>query len=118
MRILVVDDQEDARQTIREMAESLGHQVVDADNAITAVKLAAEDPPDLVLMDLMMPEVDGAQTAAALRNISPLRQLPIVLVTAFPEELSEQVRVRKWDGLLIKPFHLDDLERVIKRFAG
>lgn len=69
-------------------------------------------------MDLMMPDVDGAQAAAALRSISPTRHLPIVLITAFPAKLTDQIRERGWDGLLIKPFNLHDLERVIARFAA
>ena len=117
MRILVVDDTQDVRQTIAEMAISLGHEVIEVDNAIAAVKLAATNPPDLALMDLMMPDVDGAQAAAALRSISPTRNLPIVLITAFPAKLTRQIRERPWDGLLIKPFSLNDLERVIARFA-
>ncbi|HEY2380933.1 MAG TPA: response regulator [Terriglobia bacterium] len=118
MRILLVDDTEDVRETVGAMAKSLGHDVIAVDNAIIAVKLAAADPPDLVLMDLFMPEVDGAQAAAALHSISPLRHLRIVLITAFPEKLSPHVREGSWDGLLIKPFNLHDLERVLKRFDG
>lgn len=118
MQILVVDDKEDSRQTIREMAEMLGHDVIEAENALQGVRLAAANPPNLVLMDLVMPDVDGNQAAAAFRNISSLLSLPIVLVTAFPVKLSPQVRERKWDGLLVKPFSVDDLERVINRFSG
>ena len=115
MRILVVDDTPDAREVISAMAEALGHEVIQAHNGMEAVKAAVANSPELVLMDLMMPEVDGAQASAALRNISTCVDLPIVLVTAFPQEVD--TGMHHWDAFLKKPFSVGDLERVIEQFA-
>lgn len=117
MRILIVDDTEASLEIISNMARSLGHEVIEARDGMEAVKSAVEKLPHLVLMDVRMPGVDGMQAAAAIRNISPLDSLPIVMMSALPQEASTEPQ-RHWDGFLKKPLDLDDLSDVIDRFSS
>src|SRR2546425_7919580 len=91
MKVLLVEDVDESRAVLRAMIERLGHRVVEATNGKEAVKIALDSNPDVVLMDLSMPEVDGLQATAALRSISNFRDvnhLPVIAMTAYPETLS------------------------------
>lgn len=116
MRILIIDDTNDSRDTICAMAEWLGHEVILAKNGMEAVRIAIDKHPELVLMDLMMPDSDGEQAAAALRKISSFVRLPIVMVTAYPDKAGSKPQV-VWDAFLRKPVNLEDLTEIIDRFA-
>jgi CheY-like chemotaxis protein len=116
MRILVVDDTEDSRAVIAAMAKWLGHEVVEARSGMEAVRMAFEQHPELVLMDFRMPEIDGVQAAGALRKIASFTHLPIVMITAYPEKITDNSD-RVWDAFLRKPITLEDVTAVIERFA-
>ena len=102
------------------MIEKLGHVVVEATNGHEAVKTAVEQNPDVVLMDLRMPQVDGLQATGALRAISHFshfNQLPVIAITAFPESLSkEKAFAAGCDAYLRKPFDLAELAGALNRF--
>src|SRR4051812_20650468 len=100
------------------MIEKLGHQVVEARNGMEAIKASLEHKPDVVLMDLSMPAVDGLQATGAIRTFSQFpRQLPIIAMTAFPKIVSEEKAFQAGcDAYLQKPFDLDDLAAVFKKF--
>jgi CheY-like chemotaxis protein len=117
MRILVVDDTEDSREVISTMAQWLGHEVVQAKSGMEAIKVAFQKKPDLVLMDLMMPDIDGAQAAGALRQISSFVHVPIVMITAFPQKMTDKPEP-VWDAFLKKPIRLEDLTEIINRFRN
>jgi len=82
LRILVADDEYDNRQILRGLLEPLGFQVSEAEHGKACVEKAAAEPPDLVLMDLRMPGMDGLQATRALRANPRLRDTPVVAVTA------------------------------------
>src|SRR5262249_15740009 len=116
MRILIVDDTEASLEIISAMALSMGHEVIKATNGMEAVKSAIESRPHLVLMDMRLPGVDGMQAAAAIRNISPLVGLPIVMMSSHHQEPSAEPQ-RHWDGFLKKPPNYEALSEVIDRFS-
>jgi CheY-like chemotaxis protein len=105
-RILLVDDEPDIR-TIGEMSlgEIGGFEVVTADSGAAAVAAASADPPDLVLLDVMMPELDGPATLRRLREDERLRGVPVVFLTAKTqkEEVERLVALGAL-GVLAKPF--------------
>ena len=82
MRILIVEDTDDSRVVFKTMIESLGHEVLEADAAKVAIRIAAHNRPDFVLMDLRMPGCDGLIGTGALRAIHGLESVPIVAITA------------------------------------
>ena len=120
MKVLLVEDVDESRKVLRAMIERLGHRVIEATNRKDAVKTALDSNPDLVLMDLSMPEVDGLQAAAALRAISnfkDMNHLPVVGITAYPEPLSVDKAFRAGcDAYLRKPVDLADLGAALRSF--
>jgi CheY-like chemotaxis protein len=80
--ILIAEDHLDSRDAMRALLEAFGYRVLLAENGREAVDLAVEQGPDLILMDIMMPELDGFEATRAIRRLSPRRRIPIIAVTA------------------------------------
>lgn len=119
MLILLVDDVPEVRQMHRSMLEELGHAVIEASGGREAIKLAALSPPDTILMDLGMPDIDGLATVAALRTISPLKNVPVVAVTAYPHLVSREKAIAAGcNAYLQKPLSLASLAMVLELFPG
>jgi signal transduction histidine kinase/CheY-like chemotaxis protein len=92
--ILVIDDEADARQVLRAMLEKLGHRVSEAANGPTALALIPELHLDLILLDLMMPEMDGFEVIEHMREMPAAAQLPVIVVTAKQLDADEQEWLR------------------------
>jgi CheY-like chemotaxis protein len=90
--ILVVDDDSLIRQMLRQMLEREGYAVVEADHGQQALVRVAEQVPELILLDLLMPEMDGFQFVEELYTHEEWRSIPIVIVTA--RDLTEEDRLR------------------------
>jgi len=88
--ILVIDDDADARRVLRAMLEKLGHRVSEAANGPTALALIPELHLDLVLLDLMMPEMDGFEVIEYMREMPAAAHLPVIVVTAKDLDADEQ----------------------------
>ena len=119
LRILLADDESIIRMGLRRILEDAGHQVVAAPDGRTAVKLARQTGPDLAVLDIKMPGLDGLEVA---RQIYARRPLPIVLLTAYgDQELVERAAALPIMAYLIKPVEerelLATLEVVTARFA-
>jgi CheY-like chemotaxis protein len=80
--VLVVDDDPDAREVLSDIVESLGLAVRVAEDGSAALDTAINEPPALILLDLMMPRMDGFSTLARLRSIPRTRRVPVIVVTA------------------------------------
>jgi CheY-like chemotaxis protein len=80
--ILVAEDHLDSRDALRAILEAFGYNVIEAVNGREAVELAVRDRPDLILMDIMMPELDGFEATRQLRRHDGLAETPIIAVTA------------------------------------
>jgi len=92
-RILIVDDSSDARRLLRRILQARGnYTLVEAANGREALHLATAEPPDLILLDLMMPAMDGFAVLDALKRSETLREIPVIVVTA--KELTAQERQR------------------------
>jgi CheY-like chemotaxis protein len=102
------------------MIEKLGHKVLEARDGSEVVKSALEQNPDLILMDLRMPDVNGLQATRDLRAISHprhIRNVPVVAITAYPETLSINEAFKAGcDAYLQKPITSLDLAAVFLRF--
>ena len=89
-RALVVDDQKDARELMAKMLQGEGWGCIQAENGEVALRRIAEDPPDLVFLDLMMPVMDGFQFIETLRKRDDLPPVPIIVITA--KEITQEER--------------------------
>jgi len=82
-KILVADDEPDMRALLTDLLEEAGHQVTQAENGQVAVQQAQNDVLDLVLLDVLMPMMDGLQALKRLRDNPSTEKLPVILLTAF-----------------------------------
>nr|MDJ0572191.1 response regulator [Pleurocapsa sp. MO_192.B19] len=107
--ILVVEDNDDLLLLLRLILESAGYQVETVDNGRDALAHIEQYKPQLILMDIMMPEISGLQVAREIKEQPDYKALPILLVSAVDHLKDEQLFKSKADGIIYKPFDLDDL---------
>jgi CheY-like chemotaxis protein len=109
-RVLVVDDQPDNREVLRIVLECEGFLIVSAGSGPEALASVAEQPPDLILLDIMMPDMDGYQVAAKIKGNPATKNIPILMVTALggPEVRTLALSAGAED-LLTKPFEAAEL---------
>ena len=84
-KILIVEDHKDSREALRALFEAYGYQVVEAANGRIGVEKAAIEQPSLILMDIMMPEMDGFDASRRIRGIPGLERTPIIAVSALED---------------------------------
>ncbi|SHN22179.1 two-component system, OmpR family, alkaline phosphatase synthesis response regulator PhoP [Cyclobacterium lianum] len=89
LKVLVVDDEEDIIEILRYNLEKEGYEVSTADNGVKAVKKAISFQPDIILLDIMMPNQDGVETCRQIREVPELKNTFIIFLTARSEEYSE-----------------------------
>lgn len=115
-RVLIAEDDAIIRLDLREMLQEEGFEVIEAGDGATAVALAREQRPDLILLDIKMPVMDGLQAA---RHLSEERIAPIVILTAYSQrDLVEQAANAGAMAYLIKPFQKHDLLPAIEIARG
>jgi CheY-like chemotaxis protein len=115
-RVLVVDDDESIRDLVEMALSSEGHQVMTAPHGAAALEAIAISPPDVILLDMKMPVMDGWAFTRAYREV-PGPHAPIIVVTAAQDAASRAADVAA-DGHLPKPFDLDELYRVVEEFGA
>jgi CheY-like chemotaxis protein len=114
-RVLIIEDDEGVRTAMAEILAFEGHFVAEAENGIQALRIAREQRPDLILLDLMMPTMDGWAFRAAQQADPELAGIPVVVVSA---TLSEQVHAIGAVAHLHKPFDLEELLGVVDEHAS
>jgi DNA-binding response OmpR family regulator len=103
-RLLIIEDEELLASSLRDILEGEGHHVLMARNGLDAQEMLEREKPDLVLLDLMLPLVDGVTVLKHLRRDAP--DLAVVVMTSCAPQVLEQLPVQ---GFLRKPFSLDAL---------
>lgn len=105
--ILIVEDDDTVREALSAGLESEGYEVILSDNGLDGLKQAKEEGPDLILLDLMLPEMDGLSVCRALRRNS---DVPIIMLTARGTEMDKIVGLETGaDDYVVKPFSLGEL---------
>ncbi|MGV2832091.1 response regulator [Myxosarcina sp. GI1(2024)] len=113
--ILIVDDYDDILFLIRLTLESDGYEVRSATNGSDALKLAREIRPQLILMDIMMPGLNGLEVTKQLRQEEELSSIQILLISANHQITAEEARKSGANGILHKPFGIDNLSLQVHR---
>ena len=117
LTIMVVEDYDDTRVLLRKSLETLGYSVVEASNGQEAVDIADRTRPDLILMDLDLPILDGIAATQCIRQKPELTSVPIVAVTAYPMSYSHVKAFAKGcDEYMRKPIDMTELERIVARY--
>ena len=118
-RILIVDDSPTQLIGIQRIVEKLGHQTLTAEDGAAGVALAKAELPDLILMDVVMPNLNGFQATRQLSREGSTRDIPVVLVTTKDQDTDRMWGMRQGArAYLTKPFSESDLSDVIGRLLG
>lgn len=114
--ILVVDDYDDVRVITKRAIESFGYRVVEAASGAEAVRVAQAESPDLILMDLSMPNMDGFATIHRLRRLLGLRDVPVIALSAHTApEVREDALAAGCREFITKPVLLERLKAAVER---
>ena len=114
-KILVVDDEDHIVELISYNLINSGYNVLTANNGLDAVRLAKEENPDLILLDLMIPGLDGFDVCKAIRNDNETKEISIIMLTAKGEELDKILGLELGaDDYITKPFSIRELLARIK----
>jgi DNA-binding response OmpR family regulator len=109
-RILVVDDEPDLRSVLRFSLEAERFEVIEAADGEEGLKMACEQHPDLVLLDLMLPRMDGYKVCRALKFDDRYRNIPVFILSARSGETDRRLALELGaDAFVIKPYDLKDL---------
>ena len=119
-RILIVDDSPSQLLGIQRIVEKLGHEILTATDGAAGVETAKAELPDLVLMDVVMPNLNGFQATRTLARDEATRHIPVILVTTKDQDTDRMWGMRQGaKAYITKPFSEDDLSEVLERvFAG
>lgn len=113
-RILIADDSASSRDLLRSILEAGNNIVEEVDDGLKVLEIVRVFKPHLVLLDLQMPRLDGYATAAALRRIPALRQVPIIALTAaLTQTAPEKIREAGFSGYLVKPIGPSKLRQCV-----
>ena len=116
-KILVVDDEPFIVQMVTSRLKSSGYELLSAADGDEALKKARSEQPDLIILDLMLPKIDGFQVCATLKQDERYKHIPIVLLTAKGGEESRQIGIEECgaDDYVTKPFDAQALLEKIKK---
>jgi len=113
-KILYIEDIEDNLTLVQKIITSRGHEFLWANNAEMGLDMAISTQPDLILLDLGLPDSDGQTLSVWLRSEPTLEGVPIIVLTAWPEDVARHtVEAYELDGYLCKPFSLTKLMQLI-----
>ena len=117
-KVLIVEDYEDIRNFMKLLVESYGYQVIEAADGIEALDKARHLSPDLILMDISLPVVDGLTATRAIRECSSPDSLPIIAVTAFGKLYYDKAIAAGCNDLIDKPVDFDMLQPVLNQYLA
>ena len=116
--ILVVEDQEDNRQILRDLLTNAGFEMIEAENGEDAVASAQARRPDLILMDIQLPVLDGYEATRRIKAHPDLKSIPIIVVTSYALSGDEdKARLAGCDDYVAKPFSPRQLLAKIKEYV-
>jgi two-component system cell cycle response regulator DivK len=119
LTILLVEDDEDTRYLMRLELERRDYRVIEADDGEKAVTLAEQERPDIILMDLSLPTIDGLEATQQIRGLDGMGTVPIIAVTAHQEtDFREGAKASGFDAYATKPIDFDWLCELMVGLRG
>ena len=117
--ILIVDDNDRNRKLARDVLRIARFRTLEAGTAAEAIALASEHLPDVILMDLRLPDLDGTEAAGVLRAEQRTSRIPIVAMTALPLDGREDwLFDAGFAGYIVKPIDIDEFPNMVRRFCA
>ena len=118
-KVLIVEDNELNMKLFHDLLEAHGHETVQTRDGYEALELAREHKPDLILMDIQLPEVSGLDVTRWLKDEEALADIPVIAVTAFAMKGDEQkILEGGCEGYISKPISVNEFMEVIQRYIG
>ena len=118
-RILIVDDSPSQLMSIRRVVEKLGHDALTAEDGAAGVEAAKREIPDLILMDVVMPNLNGFQATRSITREPTTRHIPVILVTTKDQDTDRVWGMRQGaKAYITKPFSEAELSALIKQYLG
>ncbi|MBX2885565.1 MAG: response regulator [Granulosicoccus sp.] len=116
-KILIVEDQEDNRRILRDLLSNAGFTIVEAINGKEGVDKAESEAPDLILMDIQLPKINGYEATRLIKALPKLGQVPIIAVTSYALSGDEtKARDAGCDGYITKPFSPREMLATVHKF--
>ncbi len=117
--VLVVEDNELNMKLFHDLLEASGYNIVQTRNGLEAIDLAREHHPDLILMDIQLPEVSGLEVTKWIKEDDDLRTIPVIAVTAFAMKGDEErIRQGGCEAYLSKPISVNTFLETVKSYLG
>lgn len=116
--ILLVEDFSDTRYQMKYLLEVLGYQVIEAEDGWQAVESVKREQPDLILMDMALPQINGLSATRIIRQMKEVSRIPIIALTASGEFIRGQALEAGCDDLLEKPLDHDRLELLLNKYLS
>jgi len=118
-KVLIVDDEPGVRQLVQRIL-SKSYAVLEAQDGAEAVDVTRSQKPDIILMDMMMPKVDGLTACYMIKKDEATKEIPVVMITAIGYDLNKRLSqdIMGADGYITKPFTPQDLQTTIEQFFG
>ena len=117
-KILIVDDEEDILHTVSFRLESEGYQCILSKEGLDAIAKARKETPDLILLDIMLPKMNGYKVCRLLKFDAKYKHIPILMLTAKTQEADLITGLECWaDGFITKPFEMESLLDTIRSFT-
>ena len=118
-KILIIEDTEDNRQILRDLLGMAGYTMVEAHDGAEGVAQAAEHKPDLILMDIQMPVMDGYEATRLIKADPALKSIPVIAVTSYALSGDEEkAREAGCDGYIAKPFSPRQMLAKVREILG
>jgi two-component system cell cycle response regulator DivK len=118
-RILVVEDQEDNRQILRDLLTSADFEVIEAEDGEAGLAAAAAHRPDLILMDIQLPGLDGYEATRRLKADAALQGIPVIAVTSYASSSdADKARAAGCDAFVSKPFSPRQLLAKVREYLS
>lgn len=116
--VLVVEDFSDVRTMMKILITRQGYQVIEAADGYEAVEKTVQFHPDLILMDLALPIMDGATATKIIRGIEGFDNISIVALTAYGNTSFDKAIEAGFDNVIVKPFHFENLESFLHQYLA
>jgi CheY-like chemotaxis protein len=113
-KVLIAEDYADIRYMTRIMIESIGFDVIEAANGFEAIEQAKKNHPDVVLMDIAMPVLNGITAASMIHQLDECRDIPIIAITAYGRDYVNQAGEYGFDAIIEKPVDMDELKLILE----
>lgn len=117
-KVLIVEDVADVRAMMKIMIEMYGYEAITADDGYEAIEMVKDSDPDIILMDLMMPVLDGVMATSIIRNIEGKNEIPIIALTAYHDIYQKKAMEAGCDAVITKPLNLNKLQPLLNHYLN